>query len=87
MYQARVHVTLKKTVLDPQGVTVMGALKSLGFGSVADVRVGKYFEISFDARSPGEARDIVDEMCKKLLTNPVIEDYSFEVMADGGASG
>lgn len=86
MYMANVHVTLKRTVLDPQGVTVMGALKSLGFGTVGDVRVGKYFEISLDASSLEEARSLVEQMCRKLLTNPVIEDFSFEVIPDGGAA-
>ena len=85
MYTANVRVMLRKSVLDPQGVTVKGSLKSLDFNTVTDVRVGKYFQITLDAVSLEDARRLTEDMCKKLLTNPVIEEYSFEVTA-GGAS-
>lgn len=78
---ARVSVTLKRTVLDPQGRTVQGALEVMGYSGVGDVRVGKYMEITLDAATEGEARAKVDDMCKRLLSNPVIEEYSFEVAA------
>ncbi len=80
-WQARVFVTLKRTVLDPQGRTVQGALEVMGYRGVGDVRVGKYMEIAVDAATEGEARSKVDDMCRRLLSNPVIEEYSFEVAA------
>jgi phosphoribosylformylglycinamidine synthase len=79
MYLARVYVTLKPTVNDPQGLTIKGGLKSLGFGTVDSVRAGKYMEIRLAAASEAEAKLSVTEMCKKLLANPVIEDFRFEV--------
>jgi phosphoribosylformylglycinamidine synthase len=85
VYLASIHVTLKKSVLDPQGVTVKGALESLGFRGVADVRVGKYFQVSLDADSEESARAMVQDMCKKLLANPVIEQFDFDVSPGGVA--
>jgi phosphoribosylformylglycinamidine synthase len=79
VYLARVYVTLKPTVNDPQGLTIQGGLKSLGFAAVESVRAGKYMEIRLDAKSKDEAEASVTEMCKKLLANPVIEDFRFEV--------
>jgi phosphoribosylformylglycinamidine synthase len=79
MLSVKVMVTLKPGVLDPQGKTVRNALESLGFRGLADLRIGKVMEIKMDGISPGEARLQVEEMCKKLLANPVIEDYRFEI--------
>ncbi len=79
MFLARVYVTLKPTVNDPPGLTIRGGLHSLGFTSVDSVRSGKYMEIRLDARDAGDARAQVNEMCRKLLANPVIEDYRFEL--------
>jgi phosphoribosylformylglycinamidine synthase len=79
MYLAKVYVTLKPTVNDPQGLTIKGALRNLGFDSVDDVRAGKYIQVKIDESSYESAGEQVDEMCKKLLSNPVIENYSFEV--------
>lgn len=79
---ARVVVTPKPVVNDPQGVTVRHGLQSLGFSEVADVRVGKYIEVTFDAESPAAGRERAEEMCRKLLANHVIEDYRVHV--DGG---
>jgi phosphoribosylformylglycinamidine synthase len=76
---ARVVVMPKPVVNDPQGVTVRQGLESLGFGEVADVRVGKYIELRLDGGSAEEARARVDEMCRRLLANQVIEDYRFDV--------
>ena len=79
MYLARVYVTLKPTVNDPQGITILGALHSLGFADVASVRSGKYLEVRLDAKDRKQAEKRLGEMCRKLLANPVIEDFRFEV--------
>ncbi len=79
MFLARVYVTLKPTVNDPPGLTIRGGLHSLGFSSVQSVRSGKYMEIVIDVRSRADAEGQVGEMCRKLLANPVIEDFRFEV--------
>jgi phosphoribosylformylglycinamidine synthase subunit PurS len=76
---ARVHVTLKPVVLDPQGSAVLGGLHTLGFDTVSSVRVGKYLEIALDAPDEASAREAVQQMCSKLLANPVIEQYRFEL--------
>ena len=78
-YLARVDVTLKPTVNDPQGNTIRDALHSLGFNEVGSVRAGKYMEIKVQAASKKKAGDQITEMCKKLLANPVIEDFRFEI--------
>jgi len=80
---ARVIVTPKPVVNDPQGITVRQGLATLGFGEVTDVRVGKYIEVRLDARNENDARERIDAMCRQLLANHVIEDYRFEVEADG----
>ena len=79
MYKATVNVTLKKSVLDPQGKTVLHALGTLGFNEAKDLRVGKYFEVKLEADSQEKAESRLKEMCDKLLTNPVIEEYSYQV--------
>ena len=79
MFLARVYVTLKPTVNDPQGLTIRGGLHSLGFDSVEDVRAGKYIEITLDGDDKASAEKQVTEMCQKLLANPVIEDFRFEL--------
>jgi len=79
--RARVFVTLKPSVFDPQGTTVGEALHTLGFTSVRDVRQGKYFELEIDATTAEEARRIAGEAAGKLLANPVIESYRIEVEA------
>ncbi len=79
MYVARVYVTLKPTVNDPQGLTIRGALHSLGFADVESVRAGKYLEVSLDAKDRKKAEKQLTKMCRKLLANPVIEDYRFEL--------
>ena len=75
---ARIYVTLRKEVLDPQGKAVLSALKALGFDEVDDVRVGKYVEIAVRGDA-SEADARVRKMCEKLLANPVIEDFRFEL--------
>jgi phosphoribosylformylglycinamidine synthase PurS subunit len=81
---ARVIVTPKPVVNDPQGITVKNGLVSLGFREVSDVRVGKYIEVSLEGASEQEARKQVEAMCSQLLANHVIEDYRFEIGADEG---
>jgi phosphoribosylformylglycinamidine synthase PurS subunit len=74
---ARVLVTPKAAINDPQGLTVRQGLRSLGFSEVADVRVGKYIEVRLNSTSEDEARGRVEEMCRRLLANGVIEDFSY----------
>ncbi len=77
--KARVHVTLKPGVLDPQGKAIAQALGSLGFAGVNQVRQGKFIELELDETDPGRARGQVESMCDKLLANTVIEDYAVEL--------
>jgi len=77
--KARVHVTLKKGVLDPQGQAIAHALGTLGFAGVGDVRQGKYIEIELAETDRATARARVEKMCAQLLANPVIEDYAIEI--------
>ena len=76
---AKVHVTLKPGVNDPQGQAIRGGLHTLGFGGVEGVRSGRYFEVRLDATDRTSAEGAVKEMCEKLLANTVIETYTFEV--------
>ncbi len=87
MWLARVHVTLKPVVLDPQGQAIQGGLHQLGFGGVKGVRAGKYLEVKLEAADKSEAERLVDEMCSKLLANPVIEQYRFEVSETAYSAG
>ena len=82
-FLARVYVTLKPTVNDPQGLTIKGALHALGFGEVDSIRAGKYMELRLEAKDTKTAEKQVNEMCDKLLANPVIEEYRFEIVAAG----
>ena len=77
--KARVHITLKDGVLDPQGKTIARALASLGFSGVNDVRQGKFIELDIAQSSPDAARAEVERMCGQLLANPVIENYQIEI--------
>ena len=79
MYLAKIYVTLKPTVNDPQGQTVRGSLRHLGFSRITDVRVGKYLEVRVDESDRSRAEAQVAEMCHKLLANPVIEEYRFDL--------
>jgi phosphoribosylformylglycinamidine synthase len=77
--KARVHVSLKTGVLDPQGKAIGHALASLGFTGFGEVRQGKLIEIELDESDAGRAREKVEAMCKELLANPVIENYDIEI--------
>jgi phosphoribosylformylglycinamidine synthase len=79
MFLAKVYVTLKPTVNDPQGLTIKGALHNLSFSAVQEVRAGKYIEIKINGSDMEKARSEVENMCKKLLANTVIENYRFEL--------
>ncbi|MCY3921200.1 MAG: phosphoribosylformylglycinamidine synthase subunit PurS [Chloroflexi bacterium] len=78
-YKAEIHVTLKRTVNDPQGLAIRGGLHSLGYESVDTVRAGKFIEVWLEADSEDEARRLADEMSDQLLANPIIEDYSVAI--------
>ncbi|MCY4601053.1 MAG: phosphoribosylformylglycinamidine synthase subunit PurS [Acidobacteria bacterium] len=77
--KATVFVTLKPSILDPQGKTIAEALQTLGYGAVRDVRQGKYFELDVDAADAGQARALASTVADKLLANPVIESYRVDV--------
>jgi phosphoribosylformylglycinamidine synthase len=77
--KAKIHVTLKQGVLDPQGKAVENALSALGFGGVSGVRQGKYIELELGETDPEKAQSQVEEMCRKLLANTVIEDYAIDI--------
>ena len=77
--KARVFVTLKKSVFDPQGKTIADALHSMGYTGVGDVRQGKFFELDIDAASADQARTLAAEVADKVLANPVIESYRVEI--------
>ncbi|WP_202080896.1 phosphoribosylformylglycinamidine synthase subunit PurS [Caldalkalibacillus salinus] len=79
MFKVMVHVTLKESVLDPQGSAVKKSLHTMQYEEVQDVRIGKYMELDIQADSEQAARARVTEMCEKLLSNPVIEDYEIQI--------
>jgi phosphoribosylformylglycinamidine synthase len=90
VFRAEAHITLKHGVLDPQGKAVHGALEALGYSGVEQVRLGKLVEIEVQAKDSAEARSRVEEMCRKLLANPVLEEYrvaAVELLPNGGAAG
>jgi phosphoribosylformylglycinamidine synthase len=78
-YQAKIYVTLRSSVLDPAGTAVESGLKQLGYQGVEGVRIGKYIELSLSATDEADAHKQLDEMCDRLLANPVIENYRFEI--------
>ncbi|SUZ49467.1 uncharacterized protein METZ01_LOCUS2321, partial [marine metagenome] len=81
--KTKVFVSLKPSVFDPQGRTIVEALRSMGYGAVRDVRQGKYFELELEADSVDEARTTASEVADRLLANPVIESYHVEVDENG----
>ena len=78
MYKVKVYVTLRESVLDPQGTTVMHSLHSMNYNEVTDVRIGKYMELMVE-KSDRAVEEVVKEVCDRLLANPVIEDYRYEI--------
>ena len=82
MLTARIHVTLKPGILDPQGKTILHALGMLGIAGVQEVRAGKLIEMKFTEVSRARAQELAEAACQKLLANPVIEDYSLTLVED-----
>ena len=78
--KARIKITLKNGVLDPQGKAIQNAMASLGFTGVSDVRQGKYIEVDLAETNEGKARELLDRVCKELLANTVIENYAYELI-------
>jgi phosphoribosylformylglycinamidine synthase subunit PurS len=78
-YRARVYVTLRPSVLDPAGTAVQSGLSHMGYHNVDGLRIGKYIELTLDAESPADASTQLDQMCDRLLANPTIENYRFEL--------
>lgn len=79
MYKARIQITLRPSILDPQGKAVQHALQSLGHAEVQQVRMGKYAELWIEAESAEAARALAEEACRRLLANPVMEDFAVTV--------
>ena len=79
MFKATINITLRPSILDPQGKATQRALHSLGFDSVGEVRMGKYVEMLIEASDKEEASAIADAACSKLMANPVMEDYTFSL--------
>ena len=79
MFLAKIKVTLRKSILDPQGKAVEHSIIALGYKSIQDTRIGKYIELKIDVSSGDEARKVANEVSDKLLANPVMEDYEIEI--------
>lgn len=79
---AEVHVALRPGIADPEGQTIAGGLRALGFATVGEVRAGKLLRVSFEADDPASAEAAVADMCRRLLANPVIETASWQLRAD-----
>jgi phosphoribosylformylglycinamidine synthase PurS subunit len=79
VYRSKIRVRLRRSILDVQGKAVQHAIASLGVNAVKDVRMGKYIELSLDGENEEQVRQTTDEVCRKLLANPVMEDYDFEI--------
>ncbi|MGZ9586541.1 phosphoribosylformylglycinamidine synthase subunit PurS [Paenibacillus marinisediminis] len=79
MFKAKVYVTTKANVLDPQGSAVQQALHTKGYGAVEEVRIGKYMELTLDTDNRAEAEAMLEKMCNQLLANTVVEDYRYEL--------
>ncbi len=78
-YQAQIHVTLRPSVLDPAGTAVQSGLVQMGYENVEQIRIGKYIELKLQAKDEATAREQVELICDRLLANPVIENYRFEL--------
>tara|TARA_B100000287_G_C20220727_1_gene617923 strand:+ start:358 stop:603 length:246 start_codon:yes stop_codon:yes gene_type:complete len=80
--KAKIYISYKEGILDPQGKTVNDALDSIGINNINSVRIGKYIEMDLDGLSESEAFKVTDESCRKLLANPNTETYTFEILED-----
>lgn len=83
MFKASIHITLRPSILDPQGKATHEALTQLGFDAIEQVRMGKVIELWIDADAEDDARKIADDACRKLLANPVVEDYTISLEPSG----
>lgn len=79
MFHAKIKVTLRKSILDPQGKATENSLHSLKYNSIKNVRIGKYIELDIDESNEEKARSLVEEISNKLLSNPIMEDYTYEL--------
>ena len=79
MFRSKIIVTLRKSILDPQGKAVEHGIHSLGYGTAHNVRIGKVIEMDIDVADQEEAKRVTEEVCKKLLANPVMEDFTFAI--------
>ena len=79
-YQARIYVTLRPSVLDPQGVAIRSGIQHMGYDNIEQVRIGKYIEMTLSATDEAAAKSELDRICDQLLANPVIETYRFDLM-------
>ena len=84
-YRAEIRITPREGILDPEGATIERALRDLGYGDVADVRAGRLVRLTVAAADEAEARSRVEEMCERLIANPIVEDYAVRVEAAEGA--
>lgn len=82
MFKVKIQVTLKPGVVDPQGLAVQKTLRTMEYGNVREVRIGRYLELELQGENRDQAEKEVEEMCRRLLVNPVIEDYVFEVVKE-----
>ena len=78
-FLVKVYINLKPTVNDPQGIAIENALQTLGFSGISEIRTGKYFKLAIASENLAKAKWIIDEACQKLLSNPVIETYEYEI--------
>jgi len=78
-FEVQIYISLKKGVADPQGVTIKHALESLGYPGVGKVRMGKYLQMEIQAEDPRQVEKQLKDMCRKLLVNPVIEEYTYQI--------
>jgi phosphoribosylformylglycinamidine synthase len=85
LYSAKIRITLRKSILDPQGKAVEHSIQSLGYKNIKDTRIGKFIELKIDAATENEAKSVTEEICSKLLANPVMEDYDFDIISLNGA--
>lgn len=85
MYKATVHVTLRDSILDPQGKAAQQSLQNLGMNEIKDVRIGKRIELNINAASTEQAEAIAQDACTQLLANEVMEDYTIEIKEDANA--
>ncbi|MEK6570184.1 MAG: phosphoribosylformylglycinamidine synthase subunit PurS [Bacteroidota bacterium] len=79
MHSVKITVTLRKSILDPQGKAIEHAISTLGYSQVSDIRTGKLIELKVGCATRDDAERVTNEICKKLLANPVMEDYTYEI--------